>query len=119
MCSAWVYDYDAFEEWALNSGYSEDLTIERIDNDGDYSPGNCRWATRFEQAQNQSFTKFVEYDGVDCSVSEACRRAGFDKTVFYDYLKESGCSHQEVFDFMLVKKALNVRLLRQKTKNTL
>lgn len=52
LCADWC-SFEAFRDWALANGYRDDLTIDRIDYDGDYEPSNCRWADLYTQAQNR------------------------------------------------------------------
>ena len=58
ICTEWD-SFAAFREWSLNNGYRDDLTLDRIDPDGDYCPENCRWTTWKEQRLNQRRCKEV------------------------------------------------------------
>ena len=57
VCEEWKNDFQAFYEWAMANGYSENLTIDRINPNGNYSPENCKWATMLEQQHNKRNTK--------------------------------------------------------------
>lgn len=67
VCDAWNNDFQAFQTWALNNGYREDLTIDRIDPDGWYTPDNCRWVSRSENskgARRRKTTVLVQEDEI-------------------------------------------------------
>lgn len=61
VCSEWEHDFSAFRQWALNNGYRDALRLDRTNNDGGYSPSNCRWVTQKEQCRNKGTN--VRYGG--------------------------------------------------------
>jgi hypothetical protein len=63
VCKEWQNSYEAFYHWATQSGYRQGLTLDRIDNDGNYSPENCRWATWKQQHNNKRSNKKIKYGG--------------------------------------------------------
>ena len=63
VCEEWRRDFSAFATWAQSNGYSDALTIDRVDNGDGYSPGNCRWATMRQQARNTRRNRHLEAFG--------------------------------------------------------
>lgn len=69
VCSEWN-DFAKFRAWAIDSGYEDNLTVDRIDVNGDYTPNNCRWATKKQQANNRRSNHRILYNGEEHTISE-------------------------------------------------
>lgn len=69
----WEKSFQSFYNWSIKNGYKDNLTIDRIDVNGNYEPSNCRWATWIQQENNKRTTIFVEYKGKKQSISDWCR----------------------------------------------
>ncbi|MDQ1281602.1 MAG: hypothetical protein QG670_2867 [Thermoproteota archaeon] len=63
VCDEWINNLPSFYEWAVASGYKDNLTIDRIDNNGNYCPENCKWSTSIEQGNNQRTNRHITYQG--------------------------------------------------------
>lgn len=63
VCEEWNSDFRKFRKWAFENGYKEGLSIDRVNNNGNYEPSNCRWATHKQQSNNQSDTLRITYKG--------------------------------------------------------
>lgn len=74
ICEEWLGENGSsnFIKWALSNGYSNELTLDRIDNNKGYSPDNCRWATRKEQSNNLRCNRHYEYNGKKYTASQIC-----------------------------------------------
>lgn len=70
VCDEWKESFANFKNWAYQNGYNENLSIDRIDVNGNYEPSNCRWANAKTQANNKRNNRVVEYNGVAKTISE-------------------------------------------------
>lgn len=73
MCDEWKNDFSTFRDWSINNGYNDNLSIDRIDNNGDYTPENCRWTTTNVQQNNKRSNHIVIYNGKQYTVANLCK----------------------------------------------
>lgn len=85
ICDIWLESYENFKEWALNNGYESDLTIDRIDSNGDYNPDNCRWISQKENVERSrkhysgiAINKDLGIQERFCSLSEFANNHDFN-----------------------------------------
>lgn len=80
VCDQWKNDFEEFYKWAMKHGYTEGLTIDRIDFNKDYCPNNCRWVTTKQQNRNYNKNHFVKYKGKKMCLKELSEKSGIPYT---------------------------------------
>lgn len=87
ICDEWLDSFEAFRDWAMANGYRDDLTIDRIDVNGNYEPSNCQWATQKEQQNNKRNNHLLSYNGKTQTISQWSDETGLEWMVIYDRLR--------------------------------
>lgn len=95
ICNEWL-DFENFYSWAINNGYDDSLSIDRIDVNGNYQPTNCRWATKSQQANNTRSNCFIEYNNKRQTIAEWSKETGIAKSVIR-YRLNNGYSLEKIF----------------------
>ena len=95
VCDEWKDDFSAFAKWALSNGYSDELSIDRIDNDGNYEPSNCRWTSDEVQANNRNTSKFITYAGKKLSMVQWAKKLNMNYSTLQTNLKR-GKAFEEI-----------------------
>jgi len=88
VCDLWKNDYGCFMDWAYQNGYREGLTLDRINNNGPYSPDNCRWTTRIEQSNNIRNNRWITYNNETHTISQWARNIGIKPNTLQLRLKK-------------------------------
>lgn len=84
ICDEWLNSFEAFCEWSMANGYSDDLTIDRIDVNSNYCPENCRWATEKEQSNNKRNNHLLTYNGKTQTLQQWSNEVGIpEDTLLY------------------------------------
>ena len=97
ICDEWVDNPKAFIEWSLSHGYSDELTIDRTDNDKGYSPDNCRWVTGAKQQTNKRNNVMITFLGKTQCVAEWARELHINQQLIYGRIKRGWTNPTEIF----------------------
>ena len=76
VCEEWIHNSKAFRDWAMTHGYAENLTLDRIDRNGNYEPSNCRWVDMMAQANNKKNNHILTFRGKTQTIAQWSRETG-------------------------------------------
>lgn len=98
VCEEWD-NYAEFYYWAYENGYNDTLTLERKDCNKGYSPENCCWIPKAEQAKNRdSFCHYFCWKGVRYTLTDIAKKFGINRNTFYNYLNKKHLSIEEIYE---------------------
>ena len=92
VCDEWK-TYIPFSEWSKSHGYADNLTLDRIDYNGNYCPENCRWVDWDVQQNNRSSNRPITYNGVTKNIKQWAREYGINRTTLSDRLERGWSVH--------------------------
>jgi len=110
VCSEWM-TYEVFENWALENGYSDSLTIERDEVNEGYSPSNCRWIPKSEQVRNSRVARRISFDGKIMTANEWSKKTGIKHSTILSRIYRHGWSAEKALTTPARKKKESRRSL--------
>lgn len=102
VCDEWENSFFAFYEWAVQNGYSDELSLDRINNSVGYSPDNCRWVTAKEQSNNTKRNVFLTYNGETKTVAQWAEITGIKQHTIANR-KRNGWTDEECLEIPVIK----------------
>lgn len=90
VCDSWRYSASDFISWAIDNGYDDSLSLDRIDSKGNYSPENGRWVTQKAQCNNKSNNRVLEINGLKMTVSQWADKMGVPETLIRNRIDRLG-----------------------------
>ena len=95
VCDEWKENFKCFYEWAMSSGYADNLTLDRIDANGNYKPSNCRWVTMKEQCENRKSNRLISAFGETHTISQWAQKTGLKFTTIKGRIDRLGWSAEK------------------------
>ena len=117
ICDEWLNNFMNFYNWAIENDYKENLTIERIDYDGNYEPSNCKWATWEEQSYNKSNTLYIEVDNEMKTVKQWSDETGIPSYIIYQRYTRYKRKDRQELELLTKEKFFKPVRLTKRSKN--
>ena len=97
ICGEWLNSFDVFYNWAISNGYKDGLSIDRINNYGNYTPLNCRWVGVKTQSNNRRTNHFISINGVTHTIAEWAEITGVKYQTIYSRLRMGWTEYDAIF----------------------
>lgn len=108
VCPEWL-KFENFMEWSVKNGYSDELTIDRINNNGNYCPENCRWISKKEQSNNRRTNRLITFNGQTKTITQWANDNGLPYYILKNRLDKSGWPFERA-----ISEPLNLRYSNKK-----
>ena len=103
ICDEWQDNFQAFYDWSMSHGYDDTLTIDRIDNNGNYEPNNCRWVTVKQQNRNRRSNINFTCNGETHCLMDWCKILGLNYNTVYNRFHNCNWSIEKALDIVTTK----------------
>lgn len=107
VCDEWRDSFEPFQKWANETGYTDEMTIERMDLNGNYCPENCKWIPMPEQANNRRINRNITYNGETHNLSEWCKILNLRYPLIHNRIKKLGMTFEDAIKMPLMAKKRN------------
>lgn len=109
ICEQWKEDFEEFKKWSYENGYTEGLSIDRRDNDGNYTPDNCRWVDQTTQNRNKSNVVWIELEGEVKRLIEWAEELDIKPSILHDRMR-AGWEAKDVLNPNIRKSRLGEKI---------
>lgn len=87
VCDDWKNSFEKFRDWAISNGYKDNLSIDRINVNGNYEPSNCRWVTMLDQQSNKTTSHYITYQNKTLTLSQWSRELNIPTSTIYNRIR--------------------------------
>jgi hypothetical protein len=108
VCEEWISNFEAFKKWALENGYNDKLTIDKIDNYKNYSPDNCRWATKHTQDRNKRNNYNITFRGETKCLKDWCLHLNMPQNTLRNRLERAKMSIENAFTTPILRRKIKI-----------